>query len=101
LIAYCNLALFKTNKMFNPTCADNGSVNEYVYVDIIPGTTIVGECWGSNFHLGSEGLAYHTIEHSVSFLDSRTVFAHTNTIETMCKHTKFTSGITEKTSLNV
>jgi len=32
LIAYCNLALFMTNSTFNPTCADNGSVNEYVYV---------------------------------------------------------------------
>ena len=28
LIAYCNLALFMPNSTFNPTCADNGSVNE-------------------------------------------------------------------------
>jgi len=67
-----------------------------MYVCIIPVTTIVNECWGSNFRLGSEGLTYHTIEHSVSFMDSHTVFAHTNTIETTCKHAKFTSGITEK-----
>ena len=28
LIAYCNLALFMTNSTFNPTCTDDGSVNE-------------------------------------------------------------------------
>jgi len=32
LIAYCNLALFITNSAFNPTCVDNGPVNEFVYV---------------------------------------------------------------------
>ena len=31
LIAYCNLALYMMNSTFNPTCADNGYVNEYVY----------------------------------------------------------------------
>ena len=30
MIAYCNLALFMTNSTFNLTCADDGSVNEYV-----------------------------------------------------------------------
>ena len=46
LIAYCDLALFMTNSTFNPTCSDNVSVNEYVYVCILPGTTIVTDCWG-------------------------------------------------------
>ena len=32
MIAYCNLAPFMTNSTFNLTCADDGSVNEYVYV---------------------------------------------------------------------
>jgi len=31
LIAYCNLALFMMNSTFNPICADDESVNEYVY----------------------------------------------------------------------
>jgi hypothetical protein len=34
MIAYCNLALFMTNSTFNLTCADDGAVNEYVYVCI-------------------------------------------------------------------
>ena len=45
LIAYCNLALFKMNSLFNQTCVGNGSLNEYVYVCIIPSTTIVNDCW--------------------------------------------------------
>ena len=32
LIAYYNLARFMTNSTFNPTCVDDGSVNEYVCV---------------------------------------------------------------------
>ena len=32
LIAYCNLALFMMNSTFSPTCADDGSVNEYVRI---------------------------------------------------------------------
>jgi len=34
LIAHCNLALFMKISTFNPTCADNGFVNEYVYVSM-------------------------------------------------------------------
>jgi hypothetical protein len=46
LIAYCSLALFMVNSTFNPTCGDNGSVNEYVYVCFLPSATIVSDCSG-------------------------------------------------------
>ena len=32
LVAYCNLAVFMANSIFNPTCADDGSVNVYIYI---------------------------------------------------------------------
>jgi len=35
-----------TNSTVNPTCPDNVSLNEYVYVCILPGTTIISDCWG-------------------------------------------------------
>jgi hypothetical protein len=47
LIAYCNLALFMMNLTFNPTCADNGSVNEYVYVSMYYKVIIIIVCKGA------------------------------------------------------
>ena len=99
-IAYCSLALFMTNSTFNPTCANNGSGNDYVYVYILPGTTIVSDCWGTNIHLGNEGPTEHTIEQCVSFVVSWKG-THTNKIEATWKHAYFTSGLSEKTRLNL
>jgi len=33
--ANCNLPLFMTNSTFNPTCADDGSVNVYVCMHVV------------------------------------------------------------------
>ena len=101
-IAFCSLALFMTNSTFNSTCADNGPVNEYVYVCMyvcmLPSTPIVSDCWGSNICLINEGLAHHTTEHCIIFMHAL-LGAHTKMIEATLKHAKFTSGLTKKTSL--
>jgi len=56
------------NSTFNPTCVNNAPVNDYVYVCILPGTTVVSDFWGTNILLGSEGLTEHTIVHCVGFV---------------------------------
>jgi len=72
----------------------------YMYVCILSGTTIVSDCCGTNNPLGNEGATEHTIEQCVSFVDSWKG-THTNTIEATWKHAYFTSGLTEKTRLNL
>ena len=75
-------------------------MNMYMYVCILCGTTIVSDCWGFSIRLDNEGLMNHPVELYIGFVDSCTG-AHTNTIEATWKYAKFTSGLTEKTRLNV
>jgi transposase-like protein len=54
---------------------------------ILPGTTIISDCWVAYNSLQEEGYTYFTANHSITFVDHITG-AHTNTIESTWKHVK-------------
>jgi len=54
---------------------------------ILPGTTVVTDCWQSNDRLGSAGFAHHAVDRCVGLVDS-CMDAHTNTIEDTWKNVK-------------
>ena len=47
---------------------------------ILPGTTIISDCWAAYTSLREEGYTHFTVNHSITFVD-QTAGAHTNTIE--------------------
>jgi len=76
-------------------------MNMYMYVYMYPSWHHNRQCLlGSSIHLNNEGLMDHSVELCISFVDSCTR-AYTNTIEARWNYAKFTSGLTEKTRLNV
>jgi len=54
---------------------------------ILPGTTIISDCWAAYNSLREEGYTHFTVNHSIAFVD-QTTGAHTNTIESTWKHVK-------------
>ena len=54
---------------------------------ILPGTTIISDCWAAYNSLREEGYTHFTVNHSITFVD-QTTGAHTNTIESTWKHVK-------------
>ena len=60
LNAKCSLPLLMTNSTFNPTCADDGSVNVYVYVCM----HVVGTQYPSHKYQYSSDRIYHTEQHT-------------------------------------
>ena len=48
--------------------------------NILPGTTVISDCWKAYSSLNSEGFSHLTVNQSVNFVDPETS-AHTNTIE--------------------
>ena len=54
---------------------------------ILPGTTIISDCWASYSSFHEDGYIHFTVNHSITFVDE-TTGAHTNTIEATWKHVK-------------
>jgi len=54
---------------------------------ILPGTTIISDCWPAYSSLREEGYTHFTVNHSVEFVND-TNGAQTNTIESTLKHVK-------------
>jgi hypothetical protein len=54
---------------------------------ILPGTTIISDCWAAYSSPRYEGYTYFTVNHSITFVDE-TTGAHTNTNESTWKQVK-------------
>ena len=54
---------------------------------ILPGTTIISDCWTAYSSLREEGYTHFTVNLSITFVD-QTTGAHTNIIESNWKHVK-------------
>jgi transposase-like protein len=54
---------------------------------ILPGTTVISDCWAAYSSLREEGCTHFTVNHSIEFVND-TNGAHTNTIESTWKHIK-------------
>lgn len=54
---------------------------------ILPGTTVISDCWKAYDCLESEGFQHLTVNHSYNFVDPETA-AHTNTIERQWREVK-------------
>ncbi|CAI6358935.1 unnamed protein product [Macrosiphum euphorbiae] len=55
---------------------------------ILPGTTIISDCWKAYDCLNDEGYVHFKVNHSINFKDPETQ-QHTNTIEGLWRHAKF------------
>jgi transposase-like protein len=54
---------------------------------ILPGTTIVSDCWASYRHLSDEGFVHDSVNHTICLVDKRSD-QHRNTIEGTWRHVK-------------
>ena len=50
---------------------------------VLPGTTIISDCWKAYSQLEEEGYQHQTVNHSKDFIKKETG-AHTNTTESTC-----------------
>lgn len=72
----------ETKKCFFTTVADRtrDTLLSIIKTNILPGTTIISDCWKAYDILDKEGFEHLKVNHSVNFVDQDTG-AHTNTIE--------------------
>ena len=64
-------------------CVADRTANTLVSIiseNILPGTTVISDCWKAYSSLNSEGFSHLTVNHSVNFVDPETG-SHTNTTE--------------------
>jgi hypothetical protein len=54
---------------------------------ILPGTTIISDCWAAYISPREEGYTHFTVNHSITFVEEKTG-AHSNTIESTLKYVK-------------
>ena len=54
---------------------------------ILPGTTVISDCWKAYSSLNNEGFSHLIVNHSVNFVDPATG-AHTNTLENIWRALK-------------
>ena len=66
---------------------DRQTLTDIIKSRILPGTTIISDCWSAYIHLGKEGYEHLKVNHSLNFKDPETG-AHTNTIEGTWRHVK-------------
>ena len=59
---------------------DSATLLEAIRQHILPGTTVISDCWRAYNCLSDEGYRHMTVNHSINFVDPVTG-AHTNTIE--------------------
>ena len=55
--------------------------------NVLPGTTIISDCWKAYCRLEEEGYLHQTVNHSKEFVNKNTG-AHTNTTESTCRAIK-------------
>ena len=55
---------------------------------ILPGTTIISDCWKAYNCLQDEGYTHLTVNHSVNFVDPNNKATHTNNIERLWREAK-------------
>jgi transposase-like protein len=54
---------------------------------IVPGTTVISDCWGAYYDLEEQGYSHLTVNHTIGFVDPVSG-VHTNTIESHWRHLK-------------
>ena len=61
---------------------DRRTLEPIILAHILPGTTVISDCWKAYDHLGAVGFNHLTVNHSYNFVDPNTG-AHTNNIENL------------------
>ena len=59
---------------------DRATLEPIILSHILPGTTVISDCWKAYDHLGAVGFQHLTVNHSLHFVDPDSG-AHTNNIE--------------------
>ena len=67
---------------------DSATLLAIIKERILPGTTIISDCWKAYSCLEHEGYQHLTVNHSVNFVDPKDRATHTNNMERLWRDTK-------------